>query len=891
MTGRRLDAAARRLVPTDWRDDVERDLEDERPVGAGPFWFATRAAGVGVRLRMARLTGRTTERGRRLRPASPRRSPMQDFGRDITFAVRGACRRPGYALAVIATLAIGIGANTAIFSVFNWILLRPLPGVVAPHELVTVRYQNSQFRNASFWVSHRDYADLRDGVPAFSALAASAPMKMDVSAGADAELLWGEVVTTTYMALFGVSPVLGRDFMPTEEHPGARAPAAIISGRLWRRAFGGDRSVLGRQIMLDGRSFTVVGVAPEAFQGRSLVAVTDVWIPVGAYPTLQPRATRGLLTSRQQTLFGDSFGRLAPGMTLAQAQDQATAVASNVPFAGRKAESGRPTIGPVLTAGIDYGAFTQERLTQVFWLLMGAVGLLLLLACSNAGNLLLARATGRRREIAVCQAIGASRLRIVRQQLAEALVLSATAGVAGLAVAVWLTMLFDGMTIVSSLPAVTGVGLDWRVIAFAMLASMLTAVAFATAPAIVSSRVDLQSSLKDGVTTSGGGRRWLRSTLVAAQVTVSVLLLVGAGLFIRTLQNLRAIDLGLDVDGVVSLSVNPSRYGYDAQRAEAYIRDLLERLRQAPGIESAAFTWTTPYSSNRNDTRFLPADGEKVSAATTNVSRDFFKTMKIPLVAGRDFTDADLRADSGQHGVVIVSQRLAKELFPAGGAVGSRVPVAYPEGKIVEVIGIAGDVRGRPLTEDPEPWAYLPAQRMTWGMIQARSSLPSAVTIATVRQVARAVDPVVMPYDVEPFGASLDRVLAEQRLFARTTGVFAAVAAVLAGIGIYGMMAGAVAERRKEFGIRLALGARAVSVLALVLRPALTLAVVGLLLGLGGAAAMRKLVEARLYGVTTLDPVTIAVAAASILLLSMVACLVPALRAARVDPVRSLRVE
>ena len=816
---------------------------------------------------------------------------MQDFGRDLTLAVRGAFRRPGYSLAVVATLAIGIGANTAIYSVFNWILFRPLPGVVEPRELVTVRYQNPQFRNASFWVSHRDYADLRDGVPAFSSFAASAPMKMDVSTGPDAELLWGEVVTTTYMPLFGVRPVLGRDFMPSEEHPGAHAPAAIISNRLWRRAFGGGRSVLGRQLMLDGRSFTVVGVAPEAFQGRSLVSTTDVWVPVGAYPTLQPRATTGLLTSRQQTLFGDSFGRLAPGMTLAQAQEQATAIASRVPFAGRTPESGRPTIGPVLTTGIDHSAFTQERLTSIFWLLMGAVGLLLLLACSNAGNLLLARATGRRREIAVCQAIGASRLRIVRQQLAEALVLSVTAGAAGLAVAVWLARLFDGMTIVSSLPAVTGVGLDWRVGVFAMLASLITAVACATAPAIVSSRVDLQSSLKDGVTTSGGGRRWLRSTLVTAQVTMAVLLLVGAGLFIRTLQNLRAIDLGLDVDGVVSLSVNPSRYGYNAQRAEAYIRDLLGRLREAPGVESAAFTWTTPFSSNRNDTRFVPTDGRKVSAATTHVSPQFFQTTRIPLVAGRDFTEADLRAENDERGVAIISRRLAMELFPAGGAVGSGVPVAYPEGKIVEVIGIAGDVRGRPLTEDPESWAYLPARGRTWGMIQVRSSLPPAVTIATVRHVARAVDPVVMPYDVEPFDASIDRALAEQRLFARTTAVFAAVAALLAGIGIYGMMAGAVAERRKEFGIRLALGARGASVLALVLRPAMALAGIGLLLGLSGAAAMRKLVEARLYGVTPLDPTTIAGAALSILLLSVVASLVPAIRAARVDPVRSLRVD
>jgi putative ABC transport system permease protein len=395
-----------------------------------------------------------------------------------------------------------------------------------------------------------------------------------------------------------------------------------------------------------------------------VVTVTDVWIPVGAYPTLQPRFTQGLLTSRQQTLFGDSFGRLAPGATVARAQEQATAVGSHVAFAGRSAESGRPLIGPVLTAGIDHGVFAQERLTTIFRLLMGAVGLLLLLACANAGNLLLARATVRRREIAVCQAIGASRLRIVRQQLAEALVLSGASGVAGLALAVWLTAVFDGMTIVAALPAVRGVGIDWRVWAFASVLSIATALIFALAPAIVSSRVDLQSSLKNGVTSSRSGRRLLRGGLMTVQVTVSVLLLVAAGLFIRTLQNLRSIDLGLEVDGIVSLAVAPSRYGYDAQRAQAYVHDLLQRLRQAPGVESAAFTWTTPYSLNRNDTRFLAADDRKISAAATNVSRGFFQTMRIPIVAGRDFTDADIDSDNDKYGVAVISRRLATELFP-----------------------------------------------------------------------------------------------------------------------------------------------------------------------------------------------------------------------------------
>ena len=816
---------------------------------------------------------------------------MRDFTRDLRFAVRGAVRHPGYAFAVVATLAVGIGANTAIFSVFNWVLFRPMPGVTRPHELITVRYQNPKFRDANFWVSHRDYADLRDGVPAFEIVAASQHLKMDVAADREAELLSAEVVTPNYLKLFGVTPMLGRDFMPSEEVPDAHAPAAIISARLWRRAFRADPAALGKLLTLDGRPFTVVGVAPAAFQGRSLVTLTDVWIPVGAYPTLQPRLFKGLLTSRQQSLFGDSFARLRAGTTLEQAQEQATALASNVPFGGRTTQSGRAQIGPVLTRGIGHGPLTEERLTTVFRLLMGAVGLLLLLACANAGNLLLARATGRRREIAVCQAIGASRLRIVRQQIAEALVLSIAAGGMGLALAVWLTSLFDGMTIVPSLPAIQAVGIDWRVCAFALLSSIGTALVFAAAPAMVSSRVDLQATLKDGVTSSRSGRRVLRGGLVATQVTVSVLLLVAAGLFMRTLQNLRAIDLGLEADRVVSLSVMPSRFGYTPERSQAYMRDLLDRLRQAPGVQSAAFTWTTPFSPNRNDVSFVPAEGRRVGAANTSVSPGFFKTMGIPFLAGRDFTEADANTDNDTFGFAIISRRLASELFPDGGAVGSRVPISYPKGKVVEIVGIVGDVRGRQLTAAPESWAYLPAKAMSWGTMQVRSSLPTPQTIATIREVARSVDPVVTPYDVEPFVAAIDRAISEPRLFAQLSGLFAAIGALLASVGIYGMMAGAVAERRKEFGIRLALGARASTVLALVLRTSVLLSVAGIVAGLSAAAGLRRVIEARLYGVTPLDPLTIAITVTAILALSVMASLVPALRAARVDPVRSLRVE
>jgi putative ABC transport system permease protein len=886
-----LVAIVLRCVPRAWRDDIRRDLAEE---DARWLWVAARTVSIGIHLRAARLADALRNPSRRGLQIS-RRLSMPDLGRDVRLALRGAVRQPGYALAVVGTLAIGIGANTAIFSLFNWILFRPLPGVARPGELVTILYQTDK-RTGNLFVSYRDYQDLREHVKAsLTDIAVAVAQKMDVSTGGDSERIDTELVTVNYLSLLGVRPTMGRDFTAEEEQPGGPA-SVIISDRLWHRTFGSNPAALGQVLQLNGRGFTVIGVAPAKFQGRSTVIAVDVWLTLSGYASLLPRAEdrQTLLTSRRQTIFVDSFARLRPGATLEQAQAEAAAAAANLPeFASARARPGRPRVGPVLHEGIGPPLHAQERLTTVFRVLIGTVGLLLLLACANAANLLLARIAARRREIAVCQAIGASRFRVIRQQVIEGLVFSLAAGIGGLALAVWLTWLFEGMRIVSALPPLEGVALDWRVGLFALMASIATGLIFAAVPAFVSSRADLQSSLKMDVTTSRGGRRLLRGTLVTVQIAVSVLLLVAAGLFIRTLQNIRGIDLGIQPEGVVSLGIEPGRFGLSGERSAAYVSELLDRIRMRPGVTSAAFSWTTSLSSNRNDMVFARPEAPDVeqSAAQTSISPGFFATMRMPLIAGRDFTEAETQAGSDVAGPIIISRRLAETVFPEGSALGSRLTLRYPKGKVVEVVGIVGDVRGRAVTIAPEAWAYTPSVNPTWGTILVRSPLPEAQVVAMVREVARGIDPIVAPHDIEGLGASVDRALSEQRLFARTVGIFAAVAAILAGVGIYAMMAGAVAERRKEFGIRLALGAKRSSVLTLVVRSAVSLAALGLATGLGGAAALRRVVEARLYGVTSLDPLTIGLAVTAILLLSVVASLVPALRAAHVDPVRSLRVD
>ena len=869
-------------VPRDWRDGVERDLRDE---GAGDGRAAGRALAIGARLRAARL-----REARRL----PRARFMRDFGRDFRFALRGVVRRPSYSIAVVATLAIGIGANTAIFSVFNWILFRPVPGVQDPDGLVTIRFL-SESRDARFFVSYRDVADLREGMPALSGLAASAALSMNVVfPGADEpERIEGELATSDYFDVLGVTPQLGRRFRPDEERPGADMPAVVISGALWRRVFGADAGVLGRQLTINGHGFAIVGVAPAAFQGRSLMARTDLWVPIGAHAAVMPRDA-DLLTNRRRTLLIDAVGRLRPGATVDQAQEQARAVARSVPeYGGRTAGRSGGGIQPTIFPGIGLDSYATERLRTVWRLLAGAVGLVLLLACANGANLLLARALGRRREIAVSQAIGASRVRIMRQQLAEGLVLALLAGAGGLVVAQALTWSVDGMRLVSYLPAVDGVAIDWRVGLFTLGAAAVTGVLFSFAPALASSRVDLQSALKDGLTTSRRARGRLRATLVGVQVAVSVLLLVNAGLFMRTLVNVRALDLGVTLDGVTTFSADPTKLGYDVERSQRYFHDLLERLRAAPGIEAAAFAWRLPYSLMASDTYVRRTDGsdsDRHSADTDRVSPGYFRALGVPIVAGRDFTEAELGQETDTAGVVIVSQKLARELFPGGDAVGSSLEVDYPKGKVVEIVGVVGDVRQRAVTNDPEPFVYSPGLS-TWGSVAVRSSMPFAQTAAAIRAVARELDVSLPPYDLEPMAVGLDRVISEQRLFARLGGLFAAIAVLLAAVGIYGMMAGAVAERRREFGIRLALGARAESVLALVLRGAVPVTLAGVVAGVAASLALGRLIASRLYGVQPSDPLTLALVTIALALLALGASFVPALRASRVDPVQSLRVE
>jgi predicted permease len=812
----------------------------------------------------------------------------------MRLALRRVTQRPALSLAIVATLAIGIGANTAIYSVFNWILLRPMPGVSRPDELVTIRFLRPGVEGR-FFVSYHDVADLRDGLPGLSGLTASAPLAMNVltdAATPDAERLDGELVSANYFDVLGVRPNPGRGFTSSEEMPGSQTPSAVISAALWRRAYAANPAVLGRTISINGRALTIVGVAPAGFFGRSPVTASDVWVPIAAHSVVAPTYGADFQTNRRRTLFGDAIGRLRPGITIAAVQEQANAVAARTPdFVNRRPGSPR-NVQPTVFAGIGHDTYAHERLTRMFRVVMTCVTLILLLACANAANLLLARAASRRRDMAIARAIGATGFRLARQQLVEGLVLSAAAGVAALGLAVLLVSLFDGVRIVSWLPVVRGVALDVRVLAFTAAVALLSGLLFAMAPAFAASRVDLRDSLRDGQTSSRRGRPVLRTTLVVMQVAVSVTLLAGCGLFVRTLRNIQALDLGMRPGGLVAFSADPTKLGYSTERAQHYFETTVERLRATPGLNAVAFAWTTPFGYiGTGGTGLARADGKPfegdASVDTNMVADGYFAVMGIPVLAGREFTRADLNDAAG---VVILSRLLANRVFPDGGGLGSDLVLDSPKGKIVRIVGIVGDVRGRPLTDPPVPLMYRPG-RATFGTVIVRSSLREGEAIASIRAVTRAVEPALPPYDLEPMNATVARTLAEQMLLARLSLVFAIVAAFLASIGIYAMLATAVAERRREFGIRIALGARANEILSMVAGSAMRPCVLGVVAGTLGALAFGRIVESRLFGVTARDPLTLAAAVLLLLCVGLVASAIPAIRASRVDPVRSLRAE
>jgi predicted permease len=801
----------------------------------------------------------------------------------VRYACRTLLKAPAFTAAAVLTLALAIGAHTALFTLVNAILLRPLPGIADQGRLVNVHVHATApggVRFGSF--SHPNYRDLRDQQRALSGLAAFNGRGVSLGGPSGPELVGAQLVSGNYFSVLGVQPMRGRLIADADDRAPGSSPVAVISHALWQRRFGGDPQAVGRPLTLNGFPFTVVGVAPVGFHGHFVGFPFEVWVPL----SMAAQAAPGEDLMARQSGWLELVGRLAPGVTAAQAQASLAAVAAQL-------ERDYPTTNKGL--GVDLRPMTgiDDSLRPgvlSFLAALQAVGLaVLLIACVNVAGLLLARAATRRREVAVRLAVGASRADLVRQLLTETLVLFALGGLGGLAVAAWTADLLHAFQPSFPVPLRFDLRLDLRVVAFGLGSTLLTALPFGLAPALQASRVDLVPALKNQAA-GGPGRSRLRGLFVAGQVALSVALLAGAGLLVRTLHRARSLDPGFDADGVQTARLDLSLLARDEAYGRAFYRRLVEAVQAAPAVEAVSLTRSVPLRGT--GTLVTPVQvegraGDPVAVGFNVVAPRYFETLRLPLVAGRDF-----RATDGPEapGVAIVNQALARRFWPDQDAVGRRLQ----RGKAaLEVVGVARDsAYGRP-GEAPEPHLYLPhaqsfSPRMTL-LARARGDL--APLAARIRAEVAGLEKDLPVLESTPLTEAVAFALFPQRMLATIAAALGGLGLLLAGTGLYGVVAYSVSRRAREMGVRVALGARARDLSVMVVREGFTLALYGLLPGLLLAVAAGRVLRSMLHGLSPADPLALGAVAALLAAVAGVASYLPARRASAVDPMVALRYE
>jgi macrolide transport system ATP-binding/permease protein len=827
---------------------------------------------------------------------------MQTLIQDLRYGARMLWKQPGFTLIVALTLSLGIGANGVIFSLVNALLLRPLP-VEKPEQLAGV--YTSDFSSGDLGgTSYPDYVDFRDRNRVFEGLAAYLPPEpLSLNIDGTNERMFCEIVSGNYFSTLGVKPSLGRGFLPEEDRtPGERA-VAVISHKLWQTRFGGDPAIVGRSVSINGHPFTIVGVGPEKFRGMLRGVAVDWWVPAMMMKEASPgsdnlthRSNRGLLL----------MGRLKPGVTIQQAQADFNSIAAqlykewpthweNIRRQGRSV-----TVAPESEARLMPGA--SMPITIFMTLLMAVAGLVLLIACANVANLLLARATARRKEIAIRLALGARRGRLIRQLLSESVLLALLGGGAGLLLAGWGADLLMAFKPPLPFPVELDLHGDWRVFSFMFGLSVLTGIVFGLTPALASSRPDVNASLKNetGAANTGGRPGRLRGSLVVTQVAVSMLLLICAGLFLRSLGAASSIDPGFDADNLLAMSMDLQLQGYDETKGRNFTNQLLERVRSLPGVVSASMTDQLPLGfggSSRGVTidGYTPQPGESTEINSSIVAPGYFETLRIPLLQGRTFQQQD---DAIAPGMALVNEAFARRYWPGQPPIGKRIQMGggrnvSNEIPYIAVIGVVKDGKYSSLSEEATPFIYFNmAQNLTLSpTLVVRTQGDPLALLAAVRGEVTALDKNLPLYDVKTMRQHLGLALLPARLAGGVLGVFGLIALSLAAAGIYGVMAYLVAQRTREIGIRMALGANARDVLRLVARQGMTLVSIGMAIGLAAALALTQLLKSLLFGVSATDPLTFAVIASLLMSVALLACWIPARRATKVDPMVALRCE
>ncbi len=821
---------------------------------------------------------------------------MTNLFADLRYASRTLLRTPGFVAVAVISLAIGIGANTTIFSIVSGLLFRPLP-VSRPHEVVGIF--TSDFSGPAFGASaYVDYQDIAAATTTLSGVAAHALQPVSFSVAGSTERLAAELVSANYFEVLGIHPVLGRAFLPEEGDLLRPAPVVVLSNAVWRNRFGGDAAILGRSITISGRQVTVVGVAPEGFQGILRGLRLDLWLPAPMQAVLDPSEHAFSRGNRSYMI----TARLRPGTTPAAAQAELTVMAerlhrehhdewTDVRGAGRRLT--------LLTESQIRIAPPDARGPAVAGsiLLMVVVGLVLLVACANLAGLLLARAAVRRREIAIRLALGATRGRLIRQFITESALVTFAGGGLGLLVTAWATQLLEKFQPPIGVPVRLELPVDARVLSFAVGISLLTGVLLGVVPSLQASRPSLLPALKDD---SGGGgrptRTRLREAFVVGQVALSFLLLIAAGLFLRSLGRANAIDPGFGARQGAMASVDLSLNGYSKERGRALQQSSLERLRAMAGIAAAAWTTSVPLALGGTSRRgmairdYVRQPGEDLEFPFALVSAGYFATMQVDIVRGRALDDRDR---DGAAGVVVVNEAFVRRFWPGADPLGKAISLRGPAGPFLTVVGVAQDGKYQTMSEDPVPFAYFPLEQEYRPVVTllARTNGDANAAVRAVRASLLAADPDLPIFNAQTLGEHLALTLLPQRLAAVILGSFGAVALLLASMGVYGIVAFSVSRRTREIGVRVALGAARHDVIRLMVMKGLRPVAIGVGLGLVAALGVTRLLRGFLTGVSPTDPATFITVVAAFLTVALSACLLPARRAARVDPLVALRSE
>jgi putative ABC transport system permease protein len=808
--------------------------------------------------------------------------PLEDLSQDLRYALRGLRKHRGFTVVAVITLALGIGANTAIFTVINTVLLRPLP-YEQPDQLVVLMEVISE---RPVGVSYPNFVDWRSQSTSLENIAAVRNREsFNLTGAGESERLQGRLVSANFLNTLGVKPIRGRDFLAEDDQPGAN-PVAIISHALWQRRFGADESIIGKQVTLNGQQFTVTGITPPDFQYG---AEADISVPIGL------SAERFKLRGKDPGI--NAFARLKPGTSMEAANAELNTIAARLEQQYPDSNTGRR----LRVESLRESVVGQVR--PILLTLLGAVGFVLLIACANVANLLLTRSAGRQKEMAIRTALGAGRARILRQLFTESAVLALAGGVVGLVLAVWGTKLIASY-IPEGIPRMTELGIDGRVLLFTLGASLLTGVFFGLAPALQSSDKNLTETLKEGERNSSRGHNRAGKLLVISEVALTLVLLVGAGLLVKSFWRLSQVDPGFDPQNVLAMQVSINVRPEEGPRVNSFLSDLQSRVKTLPGVQSVSVSNGLPFEG-ANFPPFViegqppPAPGQDPTGLLYTVSTDYFKTMGIDLVRGRLFSSQDTR-ESPQ--VALIDEVFARQYFPNQDPIGQRFKLNTPGADSHEIVGVVRHVEhvgleGQTASTaefyfnfDQLPIATLPRYVRRVNVL-VRTTVEPLSLAGPVRNQISALDKDQAVFNVRTMEQALSRSVAARRFSMILLGVFALLALTLAAVGIYGVISYSVAQRTREVGIRMALGASTSDVIKLVVRDGLKLVLIGVGVGLAGALALTRMMATLLFGVTTTDALTYTTVALVLIVVALIACCIPARRATKVDPLVALRFE